>query len=690
MAESYNVKIVTTAEGDGADITQDALEKTAQAGEKIVDSVSKGDRATAQFVTKLKQLTPEQLAKVRAEMERLANAEEAAGRDASALRSQLQRVADVNLEKQVKNASGLFGSIAAGTLAANAITQVTSALTNHLQQSVELADQLDDLAGRAGVAASELQRIGNTASQNNGSIAGTADALSKVQISAQGAIEKDGPLREMFHRLGIEVKDLRSLSPSDLFYKIADAVQSSNDRGRTFTDVVGVMGRSSKDLFTTLELGGDTIRKTGDAIGVFSDDTIKKLAGAKDAIQSFQNELTIFAGNSIKFFADYKKFATDNLADSFSEAFGLGTLEIAKFNAVQDRATEAAGKAKSAVQGESDELDTLAAKAGEAANKLESINQAFTQRSLAKLPLAFQLDDLQLQLARVRDEASRALPDAVFKGAEGFFREAKAKFGNEIPDAVQKTIQRFLQLETAIDGIREAQKKAAEEGKKAAAAEVLIQGDLVKQLRSLTVESQKPNLSVVERIKLLEQELAVIEKIKASEQTRVKAANAANPQAAARVKELNDQLSNLPVTGRPQDAETRGNLQRERNELVKTTGVGVEGATTALDATIKQTNAALDRLKGSIDTEGGRIPPGLQGVQTALDGALKSFQEGLAKTSGSVDKGVPQVVDAVKTLEGAVSAGLDGIAAANAGAAAAVDRKFEAVRQQIDSLWRAV
>jgi chromosome segregation ATPase len=688
-SEPYNIHISTTADPSGAHVTQDELERTAAEGEKIVDAVTKGDRATAAFVSKLKQLSPEQIAKVEAEMRRLAEAEEAAGRDAAGLRAQLQRIADVNLEKQVKNASGLFSSITAGTLAASAITEVTRALTNHLQQSVALADQLDDLAGRAGVTASELQRIGNTASENNGSIQGTADALSKVQQSAQGAIEKDGPLREMFHRLGIEVKDLKTLSPEELFYKIADSVHASSDRGRTFTDVVGVMGRSSKDLFTTLELGSEQIRKTGDAIGVFSDDTIKKLASAKDSLQAFQNQLTIFAGNTIQLFSDLKQYGTETLTDSFSELFGLTTQEIAKFNAVQDRAREAASGAKKEFHGESDELDSLAVKADEASKAIKAINDSFSARAIKEFPVAAQIDQLKFKIERLRDEAAKELPGTMFRSAAELNAAA-----NNLTDAaaqlrVKQLAQRYAQLEDQVRSLAETQKKAAEDAKKEVASQVKIEGDLIQQLRSLTAEASKPNLSVAERIKLLEQELVVLEKIKASEQTRTKAANAANPAAAGRVKELDEILRAQP-TGRTADADRKAEAQRERAAIVRETGVGADDASSKLDDTIKKTQSAIDKLKESIGTEGAKIAPGLEGVDKALGEALKSFDEGLTKTKGSVETGTPKVVESVQALETSVGKGLEGIAAANRTAAASVERRFAAVQQQLESLWRAV
>jgi hypothetical protein len=168
----------------------------------------------------------------------------------------------------------------------------------------------------------------------------------------------------------------------------------------------------------------------------------------------------------------------------------------------------------------------------------------------------------------------------------------------------------------------------------------------------------------------------------------VKSANAANPAAAARLKDLDSQLKNRAVTGRPEDADERGALTRERNELVKSTGVGLEGATTAIDETIKQTNTAIDKLKGTVDKEGSKIPPGLEGVQAALDASLKSFSDGLTKTTSAVDKGVPPVVEAVQALDGSLSAGLAGIGGSIRGLAANTDRRMSNLQTQIDALWR--
>jgi hypothetical protein len=515
MAEPYNIHIRTTGDPSGAELTQDALEQTALAGRKIVDAVTKGDRATEAFVADLKKLTPEQLAKVHAEMNALAGAEEAAGRNASVLRTQLQRVAEVNLETQKKNAAGLFSSIAAGTLAATAITEVTRALAEHLRQSIALADQLDDLSGRAGIAASELQRIGNTASQNKGSIQGTADAISKLQISAEGAIGGSKNLTDMFQRLGISSKDLRELKPDELFYKIADAVHTSSDRGRTYADVIGVMGRSSKDLFTTLELGGDQIRATGDAIGVFSDETIKNLAKAKDSIEAFQNKLTIAAGQTID--------GLTAVFEGYREYYRQLTLtepEIQKLAQAETDAAIAADEAKKASKGASDGLDEMGGSANAAADQLERLQEAFSFRAIKDFPILVQLDLLKFKLERLHDEASREVPAASFKSAAELLAAATQRFGKDLPEAILKTAQRYAALEDQVRALAETEKNAAVAATKAAAAEVIVQGDLIKQLRALTAESAKPNLSVEERIKLLEQELGILEKIKKSEEER--------------------------------------------------------------------------------------------------------------------------------------------------------------------------
>lgn len=692
MAEEYKLHIRTTGDPSGAELTQDALEKTAQKGEEIVDAVTRGDRATASFVGKLKQLSPEQLQRVEREFRQLIAAEEEAGRDAAALHAQLQRIQSINIDKQAQAIGGIFAGVTAGSLAAQAISTATAAVGEHLRQSIALADQLDDLAGRAGVASSELQRIGNTAGRNNVSLQGTAEVLSKLRINAQDAIAGSKPLSESFDRLGITVEDLRRLSPDQLLYRIADAVASSNDKGKAYADVVDLMGRGSKDFFAVLEQGAEQIRATGDAIGVFSDETIRDLAAAKDAIGALQNQLTIFAGKTIAVMRDDYRKSVEQFADAiqdWTDLFVGATTNAAEFDKANASVAETAKKAQTQIRDEAEEVGGLGKVAELTADKLKQINASFSDRAAKDLPLSLQLERLQFQIDGVREAASRDLPGTMFRSAAELNAAAQGMTSPAAQARVVALAQRYAQLEDAARALSDTQRKAAAEGVKTSADQAKSTADLVGKLRELSAEAAKPNLPVADRIKLLQQELEILKQIKASEEARVKAANTANPAAANRLRQIDEQLRVAP-TGRPEDADARGNLRNERTQLVRETGVGAEGAATAVDATIRATNAALDKLRGSVETEGGKIPPGLEGVTVALDRALVEFTAGLTKTAGAVDSGVPQVVQAVGTLDGTIANGLAGIGGAVNGLAVNTDRRFAKLEAQIQALWRNV
>lgn len=184
-------------------------------------------------------------------------------------------------------------------------------------EAISLADQLQDLSGQYGVLATSIQRIGNVASDEGGSLEGVAAGLNFLNKSSQEAITKGGELEAAYGRLGITLDDLKGKNAEEIFMQVADGVAAATDRQRAYADVLAVAGRSAGSLFATLEKGSETIRRLGDAKGVFEPEDLARLAEANDQLAKLNNQLTIFAGKIAA--------AGLNMAESVQEVGGIET-----------------------------------------------------------------------------------------------------------------------------------------------------------------------------------------------------------------------------------------------------------------------------------------------------------------------------------------------------------------------------
>ena len=181
------------------------------------------------------------------------------------------------------------GSALAGAFAFNKIIQGFST-------AIEKADQLQDIAEKFGVSASKLQLLGNAASVFGSGIDQVSAGLNKLSLAQQKALAGDQGLVSTFSEVGISLDNLKSMKPEDILLRISDSFASGANEGRQFIIVNELLGKAQTDLIKLLNQGSESITAQGEAIGVFSDETIMQLSEASDAIKQFQNVFTIGFG----------------------------------------------------------------------------------------------------------------------------------------------------------------------------------------------------------------------------------------------------------------------------------------------------------------------------------------------------------------------------------------------------------
>ena len=194
-----------------------------------------------------------------------------------------------SMENSVKSFGNKVSGILAGAFAFDKIIQGFS-------NAIDKGDQLQDLANRFGVAASSLQEIGNAASTSGAGLEDVASAMNKLAKNAGAAIGGNEQMAEAFNKIGLSVEQLQGMTPQDLFMALSKAVASGTLGMQDFTIAQELAGKGAAVLMETLRMGPDVIAANGQAMGVWTDETIARLSEASDAIKTFQNTMTIAFG----------------------------------------------------------------------------------------------------------------------------------------------------------------------------------------------------------------------------------------------------------------------------------------------------------------------------------------------------------------------------------------------------------
>lgn len=190
----------------------------------------------------------------------------------------------------MENSARAFGNKLSGIVAGSFSF---AAIGAGFSRAIEQGDAIQDLANRFGIAASTIQEIGNAASLSGGSVEDVAAAMNKLAKNAGEAIGGNEKLQESFAAIGLSVGDLAGKTPQDLFFALSRAVASGSLGMRDFEIASELAGRGASTLMETLRMGPDVIQATGQAMGVFGDQTTEALSKASDAIKTFQNTLTL-------------------------------------------------------------------------------------------------------------------------------------------------------------------------------------------------------------------------------------------------------------------------------------------------------------------------------------------------------------------------------------------------------------
>jgi hypothetical protein len=194
-----------------------------------------------------------------------------------------------------QNAASKFASVFKGVAALAGAGSLGEVVT----RSIELGDTLNKAAIKAGITGRAMSELAYAAKLSDVDIGSLSTALKKMQIALSEAASGGKDQNLTLQALGLTIRDLKGLSPEKQFELLGDRINRLKDPSDRARAAVELFGKAGSDLLPLFEQGAEGIRKAREEaqkLGAsFSDDQIKKLADADDAIKRLKASAEAFA-----------------------------------------------------------------------------------------------------------------------------------------------------------------------------------------------------------------------------------------------------------------------------------------------------------------------------------------------------------------------------------------------------------
>lgn len=207
-----------------------------------------------------------------------------------------QKLLDV--QNAAGGASGVIGKIGAVagpvalgiTAIAGAALAGAAALNQMGLAGIDFGDAISDIAGKAGVSVTELQRLRLTAEANGGSFEAVDKALLKFNVTLGQAQQGSGPLVAVLKTLGITLTDNNGAlkSSSQLFAEVSQGIGGLSSEAQKAALAQAAFGKSGAELTEFLSMTKEATEEADKAIrsygGYLSGDMADASAAAKDKL----------------------------------------------------------------------------------------------------------------------------------------------------------------------------------------------------------------------------------------------------------------------------------------------------------------------------------------------------------------------------------------------------------------------
>ncbi len=314
---------------------------------------------------------------------------------------------------------------------------------NFVRSAAQAADEAGKLADKLNISTESL-----AAFQVAAELAGTSqETLNKLLLDAQrrlgDAALGTGEALRVLHSLGLNIRELQSLAPDQLFLRYSDAIATLKNRSDQFSAAQALFGRSAQEAFTLIEAGRPAIEEAAGTVNrlglALSRVDIAKIEAANDQIgllgrtaQAFGQQVAAAIAPYITDFVttlENSGVAADGARSKIDE-FARGTYVALNIAANAWYAFDLAVSSGIAIQAKQIELLATALRAGfeltaklDASVGLDSLAKRFSSAAKA----ASNAENLAAALGEEAGARIKAAADNI-KSFEQIFAQADAIF----------------------------------------------------------------------------------------------------------------------------------------------------------------------------------------------------------------------------------------------------------------------
>jgi hypothetical protein len=219
------------------------------------------------------------------------------------LQDRLQKGLDA-AQAKLKAFGAAATSIGKGLMAGGAA--ISDPLTAAAAAYMEVGSALEHAAAKTGASVEALSTLGYAAQQSGVDMEGLEKGMTKMQKALAQAEGGSKKAREAFGALGINIEDLKGMSPDEQFKAIADRLSQVTDQNQRAAAAFSIFGKAGTDLLPLLDQGGagiDQMQARARALGLeMSGETAKGATGFKRALQDLEDVskmLTVTIGSAV-------------------------------------------------------------------------------------------------------------------------------------------------------------------------------------------------------------------------------------------------------------------------------------------------------------------------------------------------------------------------------------------------------
>lgn len=203
-------------------------------------------------------------------------------------------------------------------------------------ETIRAVDEQNKFAQSISVSYQELQKLQFAAEQNGATINEFNNSLRRLARRTEEAARGTGAAVQAFENLGLNARELESLSPDEIFLRVADSFQQLEGSGKEVSTAFGLFDTEGAKLINTLRQGSAGIRELGDEAersgriisqqtaedaAKFNDELNKLQGAAKGAAVSLGAELVPAMTDLMSATTDW--LSTGNNAENLIKGIGI-------------------------------------------------------------------------------------------------------------------------------------------------------------------------------------------------------------------------------------------------------------------------------------------------------------------------------------------------------------------------------